>query len=104
MNFFQTNDNGFSPHKIFLVGKIRFYSNKRKFKNYYGHTLNAALGYIGAGGEFRKTEDRLDYYFMYSRYLKKKLYLSVMLNARTQMLPGYNYPNDTVKISNFLAF
>lgn len=85
------------------IGKIRFYSNKRKLRNYYGHTLNAALGYIGASGEFRKTEDRLDYYFKYSRYLKKKRYLSVMLNVKTQILPGYNYPNDSVRISNFLA-
>ena len=85
------------------IGKLRFYSNKRKQKNYFGHTLNAALGYIGANGEFRKTEDRLDYYFKYSRYLKKKKYLSVMLSYKTQMLPGYNYPNDSIKISNFMA-
>ncbi len=90
-------------NSIIGIGKIRFYSNKRKLKNYYGHTLNAALGYIGANGEFRKTEDRLDYYFKYSRYLKKKIYLSVMLNVKTQILPGYNYPNDSVRISNFLA-
>ncbi len=85
------------------IGKVRLYSNKRKHKNYYGHTLNAALGYIGASGEFRKTEDRLDYYFKYSRYLKKKKYLSMMLSFKTQMIPGYNYPNDSVKISNFMA-
>jgi len=85
------------------IARIRLYHNTRNHRNYYGHTFNAALGYVFADGGFRKTEDRLDYYFKYSRYLKKKIYFSSLLNAKTQMRPGYDYPDDTVKISNFLA-
>ncbi len=85
------------------IAKIRLFHNKRKYRNYYGHTFNAALGYIYANGDFRKTEDRLDYYFKYSSYIRNKFYFSTMLNVKTQILPGYNYPDDSVKISNFLA-
>ena len=82
---------------------LRFYANKRVNKNYLGNTLNASLGYVSEAGNIRKTEDRLDYYFKYSRYWKKQWYFSFMLNFKTQLMRGYNYPNDTVVISNFLA-
>jgi len=82
---------------------LRFYANKRIGKNFWGNTLNMALGYVSEDRKVRKTEDRLDYYFKLSRYLKQDWYFGFLANFKTQLRPGYNYPNDTVIISNFLA-
>ena len=98
-----TNWLGGGKNSVSGIGKLRFFYNRRKGKVYVGNTLNMAIGYVSEGGNLRKTEDRLDYYFKYSRHLKKKMYGSFMLNFKTQFLPGYQYPNDSVVISHFMA-
>lgn len=85
------------------LADLRFFANRRRGKNYFGNTLNLGLGYISESGNLKKTEDRVDYYFKYSHYWDKKWYISFMLNFKTQMMPGYQYPNDSVVVSNFLA-
>ena len=44
---------------------------------------------------------RFDLLSKYGREAFKNFYYAVLLNFKTQMSPGYNYPNDSVKISNF---
>ena len=50
-----------------------------------------------------KTDDKIDFLSKYGREAFKNFFYAALLNFKTQMAPGYNYPNDSVKISNFFA-
>jgi hypothetical protein len=50
-----------------------------------------------------KTDDKIDFLSKYGRQAYENLYWAALVNFKTQMAPGYNYPNDSVKISTFLA-
>lgn len=51
-----------------------------------------------------KTDDRLEILTKYGRRISKRLFYSTLLNFKTQIFPGYDYPEkDSIKISDFLA-
>ncbi len=51
----------------------------------------------------RKTDDKIDFLSKYGKEAFNNWYFAGLLNIKTQMFPGYNYPNDTVVISRFFA-
>ena len=51
----------------------------------------------------RKNEDKIDILSNFSHIAAKDLYYSGKFNFKSQFVEGYNYPNDTVEVSNFLA-
>lgn len=57
----------------------------------------------GTGKSLMKTDDKVDFTSKYGRTASKGWYYAALLNFKTQMRPGYNYPNDSVTISTFLA-
>jgi hypothetical protein len=51
-----------------------------------------------------KTDDRLDILTKYGRRISKNLFYSTLLNFKTQLFPGYEYPEkDSIKKSDFLS-
>lgn len=63
---------------------------------------------IGYGGqrikkEYSKTEDKIYLTSKYGYKAAKKWYYSGLLDFKTQMVPGYNSDDSSVKISNFMA-
>jgi hypothetical protein len=52
---------------------------------------------------WRKTDDRIDFTSKYGLRAADKLYYAGILSFKTQMTPGYNYPNDSDKISDLFA-
>jgi len=52
---------------------------------------------------FTKTDDKIDILSKYGRRAKKNLFYAVALNLKTQMAPGFNTDNDSVRISTFMA-
>lgn len=56
-----------------------------------------------SSSKYRKTDDKIDFSSKLGYMLQKKSFFTVLLNFKTQTMPGYNYPNDTVKISDFLS-
>lgn len=52
---------------------------------------------------WRKTDDKLDMNSKFSHNAKGKFYYSALGNFRTQLAPGYNYPNDSVVVSRWMA-
>lgn len=51
-----------------------------------------------------KTDDRLEIFTKYGRRITKRLFYSTLLNFKTQIFPGYDYPEkDSVKVSDFLS-
>jgi hypothetical protein len=77
-----------------------------KSKNFtWDNMLDVGYGLLkqGTNGKLIKTDDKIDFTSKYGHNASKDWYYALLLNFKTQMRPGYNYPNDSVKISNFLA-
>lgn len=51
----------------------------------------------------RKNEDKIDLLSNFNHIAATKLYYTAKLNFKSQFVEGYNYPNDSVEVSNFLA-
>ncbi len=68
------------------------------------NTLDVGYGMVRQGEEsVIKTNDRIDFMSKLGYKAFDNWHYSGLVNFRTQMTPGYNYPNDSVKISDFLA-
>jgi hypothetical protein len=55
------------------------------------------------GMKLVKTDDRIDIYSTYGQHFFGKWDMTVMLNFKSQFAKGYDYPNDSVVISDFLS-
>lgn len=53
--------------------------------------------------KLQKTDDKIDLSTNIGYKLKEHFYLSVLGGFKTQMLDGFSFPNDSVRISKFLA-
>ena len=71
----------------------------------WDNSLDLGYGFLQQGNNksFVKTDDRIDFVSKYGKKAFSNFYYTALLNFKTQFAPGYNYPNDSVKISNFLA-
>lgn len=98
-----TNWTAGGENSVSGIGNLTAFANRRRGKNTWDNNLEVAYGLLSQGGDFRKTDDRIDFTSLYNRFLKNEWYYSLMINFKTQILPGYDYPNDSVIISNFLA-
>lgn len=68
------------------------------------NTLDVAYGMVRQGkDELIKSEDKIDFFSKLGLKAIDNWHYASLLNFRTQMAPGYNYPNDSVKISDLLA-
>jgi len=88
-------------------GVFSTFFNYKKGKNAWDNSLDLGYGILNQKDAkyTKKTDDKIDLLSKYGREAKKNLYYAVLLNFKTQMTTGYNYPNDStrVKISNLLA-
>ncbi|MER3329319.1 MAG: DUF3078 domain-containing protein, partial [Candidatus Kapaibacterium sp.] len=51
----------------------------------------------------RKNEDKIDLLSNFNHIAASQLYYTGKFNFKSQFVEGYNYPNDSVEVSNFLA-
>ncbi len=85
--------------------RLRYTKNKHSWAN----LLDAAYGFQLLGktenAKYNKTDDKIEFTTAYSFELhkNKKWFLTVLANFRSQFSNGYNYPNDSVPISKFMA-
>ncbi len=82
---------------------------------YYSHEhikwsndLNIALGGVryldkNPGLVLQKTDDRVDFSSIIGHQFSKYLFTSFIAGFKTQMVNGYAYPNDSVRVSTFMA-
>jgi len=102
------NWNAGGRNNISLLGSfygLAFYGQGRIAWN---NELAMALGglkYIEKESKqgLQKTEDRIDLSSKLGFELKKEYFISLVAGFRTQTLNGYSYPNDSVRVSTFLA-
>jgi hypothetical protein len=92
-------------NSVAVNGLFSVFANLKKDKSVWDNSLNIGYGLLkqGKNTDFMKTDDKIDFLSKYGREAFKKFYYAALLNFKTQMAPGYNYPNDSVKISNLFA-
>jgi hypothetical protein len=107
LNFSQvdlTNWNGGGQSSISIGGLTNFNLNYTKGKDAWDNRLDMAYGLLRQGDgdtPFIKTDDNIILTSRYSRQLKKRIFLSTILDFRTQFDEGMNEQNQV--ISEFMA-
>jgi hypothetical protein len=98
-NWAAGGENSFSGNTM-----INIFANYKKGKLTLDNNLDFGYGIMKQGEqEIRKTDDKIDLTSKFGRKLSKNAYVAALLNFKTQAMPGYNYPDDSTEISNFLA-
>jgi hypothetical protein len=92
-------------NSLALNSLVSLFANFKRDKIVWDNSLDVGYGILrqGKDADFMKTDDKIDFLSKYGKEAFANFYYSALLNFKTQMAPGYNYPNDSVKISNFLA-
>lgn len=87
------------------IALLNIFANYKKDKNTWDNTLDLAYGLLQSGhGALRKNEDKIDVSSKYGRYaFYNHWYYTALINFKSQFADGYNYPNDSVIISRFMA-
>lgn len=85
-------------------GLLNLYARNKKEKSLWENFLDVGYGTMKQKETgWRKTDDRIEFTSKYGLTAAKNLYYAGLLNFKTQMTPGYDYPNDSVKISDLFA-
>lgn len=91
-------------NSVSTIAIANFFANYSKGKTKWDNNLDLGYGLMKQGETgWRKTDDKLDLNSKFSHNAKGKFYYSALGNFRTQLAPGYNYPNDSVVISRWMA-
>jgi hypothetical protein len=102
------NWNAGGRNNIALLGSVNANANYNKNRLKWNNDLTIAFGgirYLDKKAALReqKTDDRFDFLSSFGYEFQKKLFLTFVCGLKTQMAPGFVYPNDSVKVSSFMA-
>ncbi|MBI3260160.1 MAG: DUF3078 domain-containing protein [Ignavibacteriae bacterium] len=87
-----------------LAGLFNYFANYRLEGASWDNSLDLGYGVIKADGDpMHKNEDKIELNSKYGQLAQGSFFYSGLLNFRTQFAAGYNYPNDSVEVSNFTA-
>lgn len=83
---------------------FNFFANYKKDKTNWENTLDLAYAFIQTDKALpRKSDDKIDFTSKFGYKASKTLFYAGLVNFKSQFSPGYNYPNDSVITSDFLA-
>lgn len=83
---------------------VSLFANYHQKRSQWDNTLELGYGLLKQGkAGIIKSDDKIDFSSKYGQYAFKHWYYSAMLNFKTQFAQGFNYPNDSVMISDFMA-
>lgn len=103
-NWAAGGQNSFAVNGLFSV-----FVNHQGENSSWTNSLDIGYGILKQNGfDMRKTDDKFDFLSKYGRRAFDGVYYAALLNFKTQMSIGYNYPNpanpsESVKISNLMA-
>ncbi|HBG71112.1 MAG: hypothetical protein A2W93_02590 [Bacteroidetes bacterium GWF2_43_63] len=98
-NWAAGGENSFSGNSL-----VNTFANYKKAKISWDNTLELGYGIMKQGDQdMRKTDDKIDFSSKFGRKLTTNSFAAALLNFKTQFMPGYNYPDDSTIISNFMA-
>lgn len=86
-----------------LNGVFSGFANYKRGKSVWDNSLDLGYGLLKQGdADMRKTDDKIDFLSKYGQEAFKNFYYAGLLNFKTQMTPGYNYPKKET-ISDLFA-
>jgi len=85
-------------------GLMSVFANYKDTTSQWDNSLDIGYGLLQQGkNKFVKTDDRFDLLSKYGVKAFSDFNYTILMNFKTQFAPGYQFPNDSVKISNFMA-
>jgi len=107
VNFSQVSLNNWAAggqNSTSINSLFSLFANYKKNNDSWENYLDLGYGLVKQGDEgYIKSDDRIDFTSKYGRKAAEDFYYAALLNFRSQFTGGYNYPNDSVKISDFFA-
>jgi hypothetical protein len=83
---------------------FNYIDNYNDGKNTWDNAISLGYGLTQNGSDDAiKSEDKIDLATKYGRHAFGDWYYSALLGFKTQFTDGFNYPNDSDKISTFMA-
>ncbi|NJM15170.1 MAG: DUF3078 domain-containing protein [Bacteroidales bacterium] len=100
INWAAGGQNSISVNGLFSTFAV-YHKDKKLWENF----LDIGYGTIkqGENANWWKTDDKIDFTSKYGQKISKQWYYAALLNLKTQVAKGYDYPNDSMVISNLLA-
>lgn len=92
-------------NSVSLNGLLNLFATHKKGKGVWENYLDLGYGTIKQDGNsgWWKTDDKIDFTSKYGQKAFSDWYYAGLLNFKTQMTDGYNYPDDSTEISGFMA-
>ena len=108
INFSQlhlTNWSAGGQNSINANSLISLHANRKREISLWENFLDLAYGINLQGNDknWIKTDDKIDFTSKYGYKANNKWSYSALFNFKTQFSDGYNYPNDSIKISGLFA-
>lgn len=99
-----TNWQAGGENSMSVNGLLSLFANLKRGNSTWDNSLDLGYGILQQGDAgLRKTDDKIDFTSKYGQKAFKNWYYAGLVNFKSQMTAGYNFPNDSVEISNFLA-
>jgi hypothetical protein len=99
-----TNWSAGGENSLSVNGILSLFANLKKGNSTWDNSLDLSYGMLQQGdGDPRKTDDKIDFTSKYGQKAFKNWYYAGLVNFKSQMAPGYNFPDDSTEISNFMA-
>jgi hypothetical protein len=88
-----------------LNGLLSVFANYKRNKSVWDNSLDIGYGLLkqGQSSGYMKTDDKFDFLSKYGHEAFKNFYYAALFNFKTQMAPGYKYPDVTNKISDIFS-
>lgn len=82
-------------NSVAINGLFSGFANYKRGKSVWDNSLDLGYGLLkqGTDEDFRKTDDKIDFLSKYGQEAFANFYYSGLVNFKSQMTPGYNYPN-----------
>ncbi len=90
-------------NSVAVGSSLNIFANYKKGKIEWNNSLGLGYAVLQTGSIERKSDDRIDLTTKFGRQTSEHWYLSALANFKSQFAKGFNYPNDSTVISNFLA-
>jgi Protein of unknown function (DUF3078) len=86
-------------------GIFSAFANYKMNNSVWDNSLDLGYGLLkqGKDADYMKTDDKIDFLSKYGQKAFNNFYYAALFNFKTQMAPGYAYPDVTNKISDMFA-
>jgi hypothetical protein len=82
---------------------VNLFASYKKDKTSWDNAMGLALGYMNQKSNNIKTDDKIDLSSKAGYHAFNKWDYAILFGVKSQFADGYNYPDDSIPISKFMA-